>query len=72
MVNFLPPHMGLTKREKDVLQYAAWGHNVHSTAYELGISPGTVKNHRVAAIKRTKADSTTQAVAIALRIGAIK
>ena len=67
------PHMGLTRREKDVLQYAAWGHTVRSTAWELDISPGTVMNQRAAAIKRLKTNSSiTEAVAIALRIGAIK
>lgn len=36
----------LTKRETEVIQMMLHGHSVKSSAYEMGISPDTVKMHR--------------------------
>lgn len=59
----------LTPRMRDVLVSAADGRTVTQTARELGISEGTVKSVRAAALARLHAASMAHAIALALRRG---
>jgi DNA-binding CsgD family transcriptional regulator len=61
----------LTRRERQVLQAAAFGLGVKETAARLGIGAETVKTHRRSAIMVCDARNTTHAVAIAWRVGMI-
>ena len=62
----------LSKRQTQVLQYAAEGLTRRETAISLGISPDTVRQHRYVVMLKLNAKSMTQAVAIAIREGLIK
>jgi two-component system, NarL family, nitrate/nitrite response regulator NarL len=62
---------GLTRRELQVLQLAAHGKTNAEIAAELWISQETVKTHICKALWQLNAASRTEAVAIALRAGAI-
>lgn len=64
--------INLTPREIQVMQFMANGLTVREAALEMGLSPGTVKNQRQAAMRRLKARSACHAVAIAMRAGKIR
>jgi LuxR family transcriptional regulator, quorum-sensing system regulator BjaR1 len=64
-------HPALKPRELQVLQMAADGETLQSTADRLGISRQYVKHLRSFAIAKLGADSTMHAVAQALRRGII-
>jgi DNA-binding NarL/FixJ family response regulator len=61
----------LSKQEIVIIQMAADGETVDSTAGLLQICKQTVKNHRHLAVLKLGADNTTHAVAQALRRGLI-
>ena len=61
----------LTKRQARVLELAAAGLQRNQIAAAMGISEETVKNHLSRARFRLGAQTTTQAVATALRRGLI-
>lgn len=56
----------LTKRERQVLDCMSEGNTSKAIADELGISPRTVEIHRAAAIRKLGANSTVDAVRIAI------
>jgi DNA-binding CsgD family transcriptional regulator len=56
----------LTKRERAVLTAIACGLTQPAAAHRLGISDGTFRRTREAAVARLRATTTTQAVALAL------
>lgn len=62
---------GLSQRQSEVLQHAAWGKTNAEIAAALHISTETVKTHICNALYQLNAKSRTEAVAIALRAGAI-
>jgi len=62
---------GLTERERQVLQLAAYGKTNDEMAAELGISKETIKTHVCHVLWQLNAANRTEAVAIALRAGAI-
>lgn len=57
----------LSPRELDVLRCAALGLGVKETAKDLILSPETVKDYRRNAIKKMRAASLLNAVAIAVQ-----
>ena len=61
----------LTKREAEVLQHAASGRSTWHTAQLLNISEHTVAFHRKRAIAKLEVVTIIQAVAKAIRTGAI-
>ena len=61
----------LTQRELEVLQLVAEGMSNKAIAYELGISDHTVKFHVTAIMNKLSAQSRTQAVVRATRLGLI-
>lgn len=62
---------GLTPRESEVLQLIAEGLPNKTIALELGISPNTVKFHINAILTKLDAQSRTEAVVRATRLGLI-
>ncbi|MBP9955460.1 MAG: response regulator transcription factor, partial [Ottowia sp.] len=56
---------GLTVRQVDVLRMLASGGSNKEIAREMGISPGTVKNHLNAIFTKMGAANRTQAVMMA-------
>lgn len=52
----------LTERETDVVRAAADGASVTTIAKRVHLSPGTVRNHLSAVIRKTGADNRSQAV----------
>jgi len=63
------PAEGLTPRESEVLQLLAKGLTNKAIALELGISPNTVKFHINAILSKLNAQSRTEAVVRATRLG---
>lgn len=61
----------LTRTMIKVLQAAADGENVESTAAVLGVKKGTVHKHRAKLMKRMGADNMVHAVAMGMRRGYI-
>jgi len=61
----------LTPRRTEILFLLTFGHTEKSIADRLGITRDTVKRHTLHARWALRAKTTTQAVATALRIGAI-
>jgi len=61
----------LTPRMRDVLACAAAGLSIDATALELGIASTTVVSLRAAACSRLGAANVVQAVALAVRSGAL-
>lgn len=61
----------LTQRERVVLTAIATGHTQPAAARRLGICDTTFQTTRASALKRLGADTTTQAVALALAHGQI-
>jgi FixJ family two-component response regulator len=56
----------LTSREREVLQQLALGHPNKIIAYELGISPRTVENHRARLMDKLQVESVADLIKIAL------
>jgi len=61
----------LTQRERECLAWAARGKSMEATGMILGVTPRAVKFHLDNARANLGAESLPQAVAIALRVGAI-
>jgi DNA-binding CsgD family transcriptional regulator len=68
----MTPSPALTRRERDCLSCAARGLTYAETAAELGLSARTVEHYLAVARHKLGAISTTQAVGIAQRRGAIR
>lgn len=66
-----PPQSPLTPRENEVLQLLARGLTNKAIAVELGITPHTVKFHVNAIMSKLDAQSRTDAVVRATRLGMI-
>jgi DNA-binding NarL/FixJ family response regulator len=66
-----PPADSLTPRESEVLQLIAQGLANRAIAQKLGISPNTVKFHINAILSKLDAQSRTEAVVRATRLGLI-
>lgn len=66
-----PPIDALTPREHDVLQLLAQGLTNKAIAHRLDISPNTVKFHINAILSKLDAQSRTQAVVRATRLGLV-
>jgi DNA-binding CsgD family transcriptional regulator len=64
-------HQHFTRREREVLDWAAQGKSIWETARILGISESTTSKHLDSAIRRLNCVNKTQAVAVALRLQAI-
>jgi DNA-binding NarL/FixJ family response regulator len=62
----------LTRREREVLQFAAEGHTVREIAEQFRISRATVKTHLEHSYRKLDAHDRTSAVARALRHGIIR
>lgn len=67
----LSPKDALTNRELEVLRLLAEGHANRSIAYQLGVSEHTVKFHVNAIMTKLGAQSRTEAVVRATRLGLI-
>lgn len=69
----IPPQLGaeLTQRENEVLRNLAEGMSNKSIAYELDISEHTVKFHVTSIMSKLNAQSRTEAVVNATRLGLI-
>jgi DNA-binding NarL/FixJ family response regulator len=63
--------IGLTARQREILLLVASGHHVTEIAALLGISPGTVENHKRRIYAKLNATSAAQAVARAAALGVI-
>lgn len=61
----------LTKRESEILELIASGHNSKQISEKLFISTNTVNNHRQNILRKTHTENTTQALLYAKRIGLI-
>jgi DNA-binding NarL/FixJ family response regulator len=65
------PAMSLTPRQRQVLSLMAEGKTTREIAYELGLSPFTVKNYIERIYERLGALDRVQAVSMAMRQGLI-
>jgi DNA-binding NarL/FixJ family response regulator len=65
------PTMSLTPRQRQVLSLMAEGKTTREIAYELGLSPFTVKNYIERIYERLGALDRVQAVSMAVRQGLI-
>jgi DNA-binding NarL/FixJ family response regulator len=65
------PPMTLTPRQRQVLSLMAEGKTTREIAYELGLSPFTVKNYIERIYERLGALDRVQAVSTAMREGLI-
>ncbi|HEX5949050.1 MAG TPA: response regulator transcription factor [Actinomycetota bacterium] len=65
------PAMSLTPRQRQVLSLMAEGKTTREIAYELGLSPFTVKNYIERIYERLGALDRVQAVSMAVRQGLI-
>ena len=63
--------MSLTPRQREVLSLMAQGKTTREIAYELGLSPYTVKNYIERIYERLGALDRVQAVSMAVRKGLI-
>jgi DNA-binding CsgD family transcriptional regulator len=61
----------ITKRERQILQHVAQGHQNAEIAYRLGITDVTVRMHSASARRKMNATTRAQAVALALARGLI-
>jgi DNA-binding NarL/FixJ family response regulator len=62
---------GLTARQREILLLVSSGHHVAEIAQLLGISPGTVENHKRRIYAKLNATSAAQAVARAASLGIV-
>lgn len=58
---------GLTRRQREILQFYADGNSTERTAKQLGLSQETVRTHTKAILARLEARDRAHAVAIAMR-----
>lgn len=65
------PMKGITRRQRECLQYIADGRTARNIAYRLGISERMVRFHLEGVRFRLGASSTTQAVYLATKAGLI-
>lgn len=56
--------MGLSKREREILDFAARGMTAKGTAFELNLSIKTVEKYRTSMMKRLKVNSMYLAVVL--------
>lgn len=61
-----------TPKQLEILHWCSIGKSNSEIAIIMGISDLTVKNHMGSILRKLKASSRTQAVAIALRTGLMK
>jgi DNA-binding NarL/FixJ family response regulator len=66
-----PQPTGLSGRQRDVLMLLGSGHSVVEIAALLGITPGTVENHKRRLYAKLEAATGVQAVARAIALGII-
>jgi DNA-binding CsgD family transcriptional regulator len=66
-----PQPAGLSARQRDVLMLLGSGHSVVEIAVLLGITPGTVENHKRRMYAKLEAATGVQAVARAVALGII-
>jgi DNA-binding CsgD family transcriptional regulator len=52
--------LALTRRERQVIAYAAMGHSLKLIAYELGLSVSTVAEHRTTAMRKLRVRSVAE------------
>ena len=62
----------LTARQREILQMLADGMQTEAVARKLGLSTETVRTHTKRILAKLRADTRTQAVAIAIRNGLIE
>jgi two-component system response regulator NreC len=62
---------GLTPREREVLQWVAWGHSSVEIADRLGVSPKTVETHRARLMVKLSAPNSAALVRYAIRLGLV-
>jgi DNA-binding NarL/FixJ family response regulator len=72
IANRAVPNHSLTQREVEVMQALANGASTAQLAHQLYVSPKTVKNHLNHIYSKLGAQSRTQAVAKALRLGIVR
>ena len=75
--NFLTDHKvhfanPLTLREQDVLSWICHGYTYQGIAQKLLIGESTVRKHIQSILRKTRAQNTTHAVAIAIRWGLVR
>lgn len=61
----------LSQRERDALTWAARGLTAEQSSSQMGVTEGTVKDHRKNALRRMGAVCLAQAIVIALKRGEI-
>ncbi len=66
-----PPSLGLTRREREVVQLLAEGHNNREVAERLGRSPKTIETHRARVMRKVGAGSLAELVRYAVREGIV-
>lgn len=80
LVHVLTPHghrpreaaaIGLTPRQRQVLELLASGHGTTEVAHELGVSTVTARNHIGVCLRKLNSHSRIEAVAAARRLGLV-
>ena len=66
-----PPSIGLTRREREVVQLLAEGHNNREVAERLGRSVKTIETHRARVMRKVGAGSLAELVRYAVREGIV-
>jgi DNA-binding NarL/FixJ family response regulator len=66
----VPEPRGLSRRERQVLAYAALGHSNKQIAYTLGLAPSTVSSHLRSAMRRLGADTIATLALVSPPLGA--
>lgn len=64
--------LGISEREKDVLDLIAAGHSNKEIARLLGVSPNTVKTHVSRLLEKLDAERRTQAILKARELGLVR
>lgn len=64
--------LGISPREKDVLDLLAAGFSNKEIARELGVSPNTVKTHVARLLEKLEANRRTQAILKARELGLVR
>lgn len=67
----LPHNLGLTRKERQVLELLSYGHSNHGMALRLSLSESTVRTHLRSINNKLNASSRTQAIAISLKLGLV-